>query len=291
MNRNTLQALAIELAVSHKRVTNRLFRSPFGNFVITKQQEAVFDEYYKEAENHCFDEEIPDSATEWFVDNYYAIKMQLKSIKKSIHNIPHDIPVLSDGIMKGFPRIYAIAVEYIDFNGGVVTENGITEFLEQYQKELVLTMDELWSLSAAFSLALARNILTLACRRYEALVSARNIKRTAEEVCQRNDLKAESLESLVNVNDAAKLASFITAIQNAPDCKGVLRWLDSELSRINMSANEVLEFSRHIESNCVITIRNSITSLMKINMFDWERIFGNVCIADARVGTDIDISP
>ena len=288
MNRNTLQALAIELAVSHKRVTNRLFRSPFGNFVITKQQEAVFDEYYKEAENHCFDEEIPDSATEWFVDNYYAIKMQLKSIKKSIHNIPHDIPVLSDGIMKGFPRIYAIAVEYIDFNSGVVTENGITEFLEQYQKELVLTMDELWSLSAAFSLALARNILTLACRRYEALVSARNIKRTAEEVCQRNDLKAESLESLVNVNDAAKLASFITAIQNAPDCKGVLRWLDSELSRINMSANEVLEFSRHIESNCVITIRNSITSLMKINMFDWERIFGNVCIADAVFSSEDD---
>ena len=281
MNRNTLQALAVELAVSHKRVTSRLFGSPFGKFIITAQQEAIFDEYYNGVEKRRFDEEIPDSATEWFVDNYYAIKMQLKSIKKSLKNIPHDIPVLADGVMKGFPRIYALAVEYIDFNGGVVTRSGITEFLEQYQKELVLTVDELWSLSAAFSLALAQNIMTLACRRYETLVSSCNIRRIADEICSGKDAKPGALDSLINVNDAAKLAAFISAIQNKPDCSGILRWLDSELARLNMTANEVLDFARHIESNCAITVRNSITSLMKINMFDWERIFSSVCIADS----------
>lgn len=86
LNRNTIQALAVELAVSQKRVTSRLFKSPFENFIITSQQEAIFDKYYEEVENHSFDDSVPDSATEWLIDNYYAIKMQLKSIKRSIKN-------------------------------------------------------------------------------------------------------------------------------------------------------------------------------------------------------------
>lgn len=281
MNRNTLQALAIELAVSHKRITTKAFRTPFSKFAVTKQQEAVFDEYCAVAEKQRFDSEIPDSATEWFIDNYYAIKMQLKSIKKALKNIPHDIPVLADGVMKGFPRIYALAVEYIDFNGGVVTQSGITEFLKQYQKELELTIDELWSLSAVFSLALAKNIIALAGRRYEALVSANNVRRTVEELCSAKEPKPGSLDSYINVNDAAKLASFICAIQSKPDCGDILRWLDGELARLNMTANDILDFAHHIESNCAVTVRSSITSLMKINMFDWENIFSSVCIADA----------
>lgn len=90
--------------------------------------------------------------------------MQLKSIKRSVQNIPNSIPVLKNGIMKGFPRIYAIAVEYVDFNGGTVDECSIKTFLAEYQIETPLKIDELWSLSSAFSLALARNIVTLAAK-------------------------------------------------------------------------------------------------------------------------------
>lgn len=281
MNRNSLQAFALELALSHKRITTSSLGNPFGKFAVTRQQEAVFDEYCTAAEKQRFAADIPNSATEWFIDNYYAIKMQLKSIRKALKNIPHDIPVLADGVMRGFPRIYALAVEYIDFTGGIVTQNGIMEFLEHYQKELVLTADELWSLSAVFSLALAKNIMAIAGRRYEALISEHNTRLSAESLCAEKNIRAASLDSYINVNDAARLATFISAIQNKPDCGDILRWLDSELAGLNMSANEILDFARHIESNCAITVRNSITSLMKINMLDWESIFSSAYAAEA----------
>lgn len=277
LNRNTLQSLALELSSIQKNVTSRVFKSPFKRFLITDEQEEKLDQYYFDIENNRINYDKSDSATDWFVDNYYTLKRQLKSIRNSVKNIPNSIPVLKNDIMRGFPRIYAIAVEYIDFNGGIVDENGIKEFLFEYQKELPLKIDELWSLSSAFSLALARNMVTLAARRYEFLKTADKLITTAETLSAG---QAGNISDYVNVNDTLALAVFVEAVENRNGSENLLRWLDSELSRINLTANEVIEFSRRIESNCAITIRNTITSLMNINMLDWEDIFSEVSLYD-----------
>jgi hypothetical protein len=51
-------------------------------------------------------------AAEWLLDNLYLIEKEYKHIKQ---NMPEkyykNLPVIDRGIMKGYPRIYNIAVD------------------------------------------------------------------------------------------------------------------------------------------------------------------------------------
>ena len=70
---------------------------------------------------------------EWFLDNLYLIEKEYKDIK---HNMPNsyykDLPVLDKGIMKGFPRIYSVALDIISKTDGRVEEASIENYVEEY---------------------------------------------------------------------------------------------------------------------------------------------------------------
>ena len=89
----------------------------------------------------------------------YILEKEYHDIKSNMpHKYYRDLPILTKGMFKGYPRIYQIAIELVSNSEGNLNENIIKEFINSYQKETILTMGELWALPIMIRAALIQNI-------------------------------------------------------------------------------------------------------------------------------------
>ena len=86
-------------------------------------------------------------ASEWVLDNYYIIRQALLQIKEDLPTGFYDqLPRLSNGPLKGFPRVYAIARTVLSFQQLLLDPIDLQTILIQFQEHLPMTMGELWAL-------------------------------------------------------------------------------------------------------------------------------------------------
>src|SRR5688572_613660 len=53
-------------------------------------------------------------AAEWLVDNFHIVEEQLREIREDLpRSYYHELPKLAEGELKGYPRIYALALALI----------------------------------------------------------------------------------------------------------------------------------------------------------------------------------
>jgi cellobiose phosphorylase len=88
---------------------------------------------------------IPSSA-EWLLDNMYVLEGCIEDVK---HNLPNkyykELPKIKKGPLKGYPRIYSLAIDIIKNCAGKLNREIIIDFLDSYQKVNPLTIGELWA--------------------------------------------------------------------------------------------------------------------------------------------------
>src|SRR6185295_2192959 len=62
----------------------------------------------------AFAEQGISPAAEWLVDNFHLVEEQLRQIRQDLpQSYYHQLPKLSTGEMRGYPRIYSIALTFI----------------------------------------------------------------------------------------------------------------------------------------------------------------------------------
>ena len=86
-------------------------------------------------------------ASEWVLDNYYIIRQALQQINE---NLPpgyyRQLPKLTNGPLKGLPRIYAIARGILAYQQYLLNPIDLETILIQLQSRVPLRMGELWAL-------------------------------------------------------------------------------------------------------------------------------------------------
>ena len=86
-------------------------------------------------------------ASEWVLDNYYIIRQALLQIKEDLPTeFYNQLPRLSGGPLKGYPRIYAIARVVLSFQHLLLDPIDLQTILIQFQERVPITMGELWAL-------------------------------------------------------------------------------------------------------------------------------------------------
>ena len=86
-------------------------------------------------------------ASEWVLDNYYIIRQALLQIKEDLPSgFYNQLPRLSGGPLKDFPRIYAIARTVLSVQHQLLDPIDLQTILIQFQKRVPLTMGELWAM-------------------------------------------------------------------------------------------------------------------------------------------------
>ncbi len=68
------------------------------------------------------------------------------------------LPVLRSGPLKGYARIFAVAVELVAHTDGQMDETVLSDYLKAYQSHSALFDRELWAIPMVMRLALIENI-------------------------------------------------------------------------------------------------------------------------------------
>jgi cellobiose phosphorylase len=232
-------------------------------------------------------------AAEWLLDNVYLVEKEYKDIK---HNMPEsyykNLPMLDKGIMKGYPRIYHIAVEIVSHTDGLIDEGIIESFIQAYQKNTLLTSGELWALPIMLRIALIQNISKIVDKiRFaqieknkgdsiaDSLINAINDKRLTEEINKLNHQNIKFTSHLVE-----RLIKVLR--NNCIDNLEMYQWIDEKLEVIQSDIERMINIEHQKEAYYQISIGNSIISIRAVEALNWRDFFEKVSYVEKILKKD-----
>ncbi|HYJ88842.1 MAG TPA: hypothetical protein VEW46_22450, partial [Pyrinomonadaceae bacterium] len=121
-------------------------------------------------------------AAEWLVDNFHIVEEQLREIREDLpRGYYHELPKLTEGELKGHPRIYEVALALIAHTDCRLDTDTLRRFIAAYQTVSPLTIGELWAVAITLRLALVENLRRLAT----VIVSARAEREEADKLADK----------------------------------------------------------------------------------------------------------
>ncbi len=219
-------------------------------------------------------------AAEWLLDNFYIIEEQVKIIKRSLaRGRCSRLPVLAKGYLKGYPRVYAIALEIVAHSNGSIDERSITAFIQSYQSQVMLSMGELWAVPLMLRIALVESIRDTC----EAIGSSRQEWYRAENLVQQigTDISDEHLiDTLLRsrLEREAVTPAFAEHLirrlrKQGKALSAVTSLLDLRLEQEGTSTSEMTAAEHQSQAEMQVAIGNSITGLRLISELDWSELF------------------
>ncbi len=219
-------------------------------------------------------------AAEWLLDNLYLIEKEYKNIKYNMPQTYYNVlPVIYKGVMKGYPRVYHIAIEIVSHTDGRVDESVISNFIRAYQKSTALTSGELWAIPIMLRIALIQNISNIT----EKIVKAQQDKKEAELVAEKlisafNEGKIVEEISLLSSQKLTFNSHFTERLlkllrDSGIDSKEVYHYIDERLYAKDTSLEKIISLEHQIEANFQISMGNSINSIRVIEGLNWRNYF------------------
>ncbi len=86
-------------------------------------------------------------AGEWMLDNFYIVEQTIHQIEEDLPERYYDqLPKLDKTALKGFPRIFGLAWEWVACSQSQLELTQTAVFVQEYQQVTPLTIGELWAL-------------------------------------------------------------------------------------------------------------------------------------------------
>ena len=220
-------------------------------------------------------------ASEWLLDNFYIIEEQVKLIRKNLSRGQYSrLPVLTRGYLKGYPRVYAIALELIAHSDGRMDEKTLISFINAYQSQSLLSMGELWALALMLRIALVENIRYIC----ENISNSRQDWHYAEKlVSEITAIGADEKGIAAALNEQLGRQkvispSFVEHLlqrlrKHGKGVSAITHLLDLRLHEENTSTEEITGLEHQLQASMQVSIGNTITGLRLVSEIDWSDIF------------------
>ncbi|WP_461206771.1 GH36-type glycosyl hydrolase domain-containing protein [Clostridium sp. DL1XJH146] len=222
-------------------------------------------------------------AGEWLLDNLYLIEKEYKHIKQSMpEEYYKKLPVIDKGLMKGYPRIYHIAVEMVTHTDGKLDENTIIRFINSYQRNTILSSGELWALPIMLRVALIQNIGKLTA----------NILHSQKEKARADGISDRIINSIQNKNfedefeeikqlDIIFTSHFSERLlkvlrDNGIDNSEIYVWIDEKLELIETNSEKIISLEHQKQANYQLSMGNCIDSIRQVEGLNWRDSFENL---------------
>jgi cyclic beta-1,2-glucan synthetase len=146
-----VEALIEQYQIASNGIKSRDLKGGAQGRNLTGHDLTLFESWLAQAYIFFRDTEKTDlaltSASEWVLDNYYKVRQALHQI---IEDLPsgfyRQLPKLTQGSLKGLPRIYAIAYGILSYQQYLLNPIDLEPILIDLQNRVPLTMGELWAL-------------------------------------------------------------------------------------------------------------------------------------------------
>ncbi|HSF41386.1 MAG TPA: glycosyl transferase, partial [Thermoanaerobaculia bacterium] len=224
-------------------------------------------------------------AAEWLVDNFHLVEEQLREIREDLPpGFYRELPKLASGDLEGYPRVYAIAHQFVAHTDSLFEAEALRRFVRAYQKLAPLTIGELWAVVISLRVVLVENLRRLAERMVRAREAREQAGRLADDLLG-VERPAEPTEPLrpyehgsLNVAFAVELISRLRG--QDPEVTPALAWLDRRLAEQGTTADEIIAVENQRQTAMNATVRNVITSMRLISASDWAAFFESVSLVD-----------
>lgn len=235
---------------------------------------------YEHIDNEIHNKREVVPAAEWLLDNLYLIEKEYKDIR---HNMPkgyyNNLPVISKGVMQGYPRVYHIAIEIVSHTDGRIDEEIIESFISTYEKTTILTMGELWALPIMVRIALIQSISKIT----DKVFFAQKEKASGEAFAERiiNAVLEKSLELELKKIRGTKCVftshyteGFLKVLRdNGIDNSEIYKCIDDKLEAEDTSREKTINIEHAVQANFQISMGNCITSIREVAALNWRESF------------------
>jgi len=235
-------------------------------------------------------------AGEWLLDNFYLIEEQIRIGKRHLpKGYIQELPRLSNGPLKGFPRVYDIALEIISHGDGRVDPENLSRFVAAYQTIQTLKLGELWAIPTMLRLALIENL-----RRVAARIASGRIERNLADswAAKMIDIAEKDPKSLILViADMARADPPITTpfvSEFAQRIKGLshvlvspLTWIEQRLSESGLTIEKLIQSGNQQQASDQVSMSNSIGSLRFLEAMDWRKFVESMSAVERILRTDL----
>ncbi len=235
-------------------------------------------------------------AAEWLVDNFHIVEDQLREIREDLPSgFYRELPKLSQGDWAGYPRVYALAWVFVEHTDSRFDAEALRRFVRAYQRVRPLTIGELWAIAISLRVVLVENLRRLVegvDRRAESRLKADGLAdgllgtggQPARDAARAlDDLKSRP-------HPRALLVQLFSRLRDQdPAATPALQWLNRRLEEEGTSAEEVVRSEHQAEVATHVTVRNVITSMRLLSVFDWNDFFESVSVVEEvlRDGTRV----
>ena len=233
------------------------------------------------------------SAAQWLLDNLYLIEKEYKDVK---HNMPksyyENMPVIDKGLMRGYPRIYSIALEMVSYSSGIIDEQLIDHFIIGYQKHNLLSTGEIWALPIMLRIALLQYVSSIS----DSIVAAQKEKNTGESIADSlidayadGDLEDKIKEiSQENISFSPHSIERILKVlrDNGVENTLIYTWIDEKLESQETNSEKMITLEHQLVSKYQINIGNCINSIREVEGLNWKENFKKISALEKILNSD-----
>ncbi|MDX2005446.1 MAG: glucoamylase family protein [Meiothermus sp.] len=273
---------AEELAQSHS-VTRQPTR---GRPLLPRlmQNAQVILQTYKIINAAVRERQIITPAAEWIIDNYYVTDEQIRGIRVDLpKSYYRQLPKLVGGQQAGYPRVYALALEYIAHSDSRFDPEVLGQFIAAYQRHQHLSTGELWAIPIALRLALVENLRRLALWVVEWQKARQDVADLAQHFL--SEAAVPDPEAVIRQIESEALPSafvvhLLQRLRETPVASPIFAHLLDYLAKRGTSPDELVSLEHARQAAANVSVSNIINSMRAISAYDWELFFNQVSLVE-----------
>ncbi|WP_299344237.1 glycoside hydrolase family 94 protein [uncultured Pseudoxanthomonas sp.] len=234
-------------------------------------------------------------AGEWLLDNYHVIEEQIQLARRHLPTgYSRQLPSLSQGALRGLPRVYALTIEAVSHGDGRIDGETLRRFIAGYQIVAPLKMGELWAVPIMLRLALIENLRRMAshvmrdgAHRRLASTWARRLNRAAIDAPGDVVLIVADMARSTPPLTGAFVAELIRRLDSRTGPLALPgAWLEQWVAAAGYRIDELVTAESQQQAADQVSIGNSIGSLRFLATMDWKRFVEDMSVVDRRLQED-----
>ncbi|HTQ05780.1 MAG TPA: glucoamylase family protein [Polyangiaceae bacterium] len=236
----------------------------------------------------------PSPAEEWLVDNSHVVEDQIREIEEDLpRGYLLELPRLTLGKMRGYPRVYALCLDYLRHTDARVDLSTLSGFVESYQSVEPLTIGELWAVPIMLRLGLLLTVGALAASEASSGNRERADAWSERLLAARHnalELGAELivLEKSGGPITAPFLVQLARRLREHDDAALAVAfdWLGVQSQKLGATPEELARVQHLRQAADQVSVGNAVTSMRAVAALAWNVFFERTSGVEAVLRND-----
>ena len=221
-------------------------------------------------------------AGEWILDNFYMIEKAAKIIEKELTlNKYINFPGLAED---GFARIFVLCNEIVSNTDGKIQEEDLKSYLEAYQTQKYLNMEEIWNIPIFLQICIIEKIRRICERIFIAQMEKYKVENMINRIIENKPGKAIK----ISVDGKYPFIEYMSyrLKRYGKKARPYLEAFEEQVNRMGITISDAINREHFDIAVRKLSIKNAIISIRDISRMNMIEIFKKINIVEQILNKD-----